>query len=205
MSSLPEFETCLSILPLAPLAPGGTITNTTFLFILIVLVAAGIIHHASPLCLTRVLVTAIANLAKIYLEALETGLLSASDSDTAEMLSSLQLKVSKIRESSLRNALSHSGALRDFFEGHIEGISTPRRQITPLRKLSHSLVPDNLTVRFSETVREFTQEASDHSRSNTNLFDNPPKKKRKKKLCEKNHNAVSYTPEGSVDNIWPAA
>jgi hypothetical protein len=50
-------------------------------------VATGIIHYASPPRLTRVLVAAIANVEKIYLEALETGLLSASDIDTAEILS----------------------------------------------------------------------------------------------------------------------
>jgi hypothetical protein len=50
-------------------------------------IAAGIVHYASPPRLTRVLITAIANLEKTYLEALETGLLSASDIDTAEMLS----------------------------------------------------------------------------------------------------------------------
>ncbi|KAJ7931625.1 hypothetical protein B0H13DRAFT_2308345 [Mycena leptocephala] len=113
MSSLPELEACLSILSSALPAPG----NTAVLFILVGLIAAGIVHYASPLRLTRVLVTAIANLEKIYLEALETGLLSASDSDTAEMLSTLQLKVSKIRETSLRNSLSHSGTVREFFGG----------------------------------------------------------------------------------------
>ncbi|KAJ7917583.1 hypothetical protein B0H13DRAFT_2322326 [Mycena leptocephala] len=81
-------------------------------------VAAGIMHYASPSRLTRVLVAAISNVEKIYLEALETGLLSASDIDTAEMLSSLQLKVSKIREASLRCSLSHSRILREFFGGH---------------------------------------------------------------------------------------
>jgi hypothetical protein len=85
MSSLPELQACLSILPSALPAPGST--NTTILILVLVFVAAGTIHYASPLRLTRVLVTAIANLEKTYLEALETGLLSASDIDTAEMLS----------------------------------------------------------------------------------------------------------------------
>jgi hypothetical protein len=132
MSSLPELEACLSILPSA--LPGGS-GNIAVLFTLVIFViAAGIVHYASPPRLTRVLVAAIANLEKIYLEALETGLLYASDIDTAEMLSSyvpflpqtlffehldsLQLKVSKIREASLRNSLSHSGTLREFFRGH---------------------------------------------------------------------------------------
>jgi hypothetical protein len=89
MSSLPELEACLSILPSALPAPDGTTINTTILVATVVLlVAAGIVHYASPPRLTRVLVTAIANVEKIYLEALETGLLSPSDIDTAEMLSS---------------------------------------------------------------------------------------------------------------------
>ncbi|KAJ7814991.1 hypothetical protein B0H13DRAFT_2381344 [Mycena leptocephala] len=114
MSSLPELEACLSILPSALPAPGST--DTTTVILVLAFVAAGIIHYASPLRLTRVLVTAIANVEKIYLEALETGLLSVSDIDTAEMLSTLQLKVSKIRETSLRNS-SHSGTVREFFGG----------------------------------------------------------------------------------------
>jgi hypothetical protein len=85
MLSLPELEACLSILPSALPAGSG---NTAVLFTLVIFVAAaGIVHYVSPPRLTRVLVAAIANLEKIYLEALETGLLSASDIDTAEMLS----------------------------------------------------------------------------------------------------------------------
>jgi hypothetical protein len=134
MSSLPELEACLSILSSALPAPGTDTTNTAVLISLVIFVAAaGTVHYASPPRLTRVLVTAIANVEKTYLDALETGLLSASDIDTAEMLStcapctlhshyfqsldSLQLKVSKIREASLRNSLSHSGTLREFFGG----------------------------------------------------------------------------------------
>jgi hypothetical protein len=133
MSTLPEFEACLSILLSVLPVPGGTITNTAVLLV-VVLVAAGIMHYASPLRLTRVLIGAITSVEKIYLEALETGLLSASDLHTVEMLStcaslpfinlihsqqpvSLQLKVSKIRETSLRNSLSHSRTLREFFAG----------------------------------------------------------------------------------------
>ncbi|KAJ7931661.1 hypothetical protein B0H13DRAFT_2651174 [Mycena leptocephala] len=92
MSSLPELEACLSILPSALPAPSNTTTNTTILFFLVIFVTAGIMHYVSPPCLTRVLVTAIAHVEKTYLDALETSLLSVSDIDTAEMLSSLQLK-----------------------------------------------------------------------------------------------------------------
>jgi hypothetical protein len=88
MSSLAEFEAYLFIFPSALSAPGGTTTNTSILIALAVfVVAAGIMHYASPPRLTRALVTAIAHVEKKYFEALETGLLSASDIDTAEMLS----------------------------------------------------------------------------------------------------------------------
>ncbi|KAJ7931638.1 hypothetical protein B0H13DRAFT_2263456, partial [Mycena leptocephala] len=110
MSSLPELEACLSILLSALPAPSNT--NITILILVLAFVAAGIMHYTSPLCPTRSLVE------KIYLDALETGLLSTSDIDTAEMVSILQLKVSKIREVSLRNSLSHSGTLLGFCGGH---------------------------------------------------------------------------------------
>jgi hypothetical protein len=87
MSSLSELEACLSILPSALPAPGSTINTTIFGVLFMLVVAAGIMHYASPSRLTRVLVTAMASVEKIYLDALETGLLSASDIDTAEMLS----------------------------------------------------------------------------------------------------------------------
>ncbi|KAJ7815002.1 hypothetical protein B0H13DRAFT_1924461 [Mycena leptocephala] len=96
MTSLPEFEACLPVLPSALPAPGNATPP-------ILVVAAGIMHYASPLCLTRILITAIARVEKIYLEALETD--------------RLQLKISKIREASLRNSVSCSGTLREFFGG----------------------------------------------------------------------------------------
>ncbi|KAJ7931605.1 hypothetical protein B0H13DRAFT_2524423 [Mycena leptocephala] len=81
-------------------------------------VIAFMFHYASPLCLTRVLIAAIADVEKIYLEALETGLLSPSDVDTREMLYALQITVSKTREASLRNSLSVRSTLREFIKGH---------------------------------------------------------------------------------------
>ncbi|KAJ7931651.1 hypothetical protein B0H13DRAFT_2524490 [Mycena leptocephala] len=146
MSSLPELQACLSVLPSALPAPGNTTTNNVILIALVIFVAAaGIMHYASPLRLTRVLVTAIANLEKIYLEALERGLLSPSDIDTAEMSSSLQLKVSKIREASLRNSLSFRNPPQFFrrpcihppplHSRDIAGNPTARIQPSPLRAL----------------------------------------------------------------------
>ncbi|KAJ7917592.1 hypothetical protein B0H13DRAFT_2322339 [Mycena leptocephala] len=122
MSRLSELEACLSILTSALPSPASTITTSTAILVTVapavLIVAAGIVHYASPLCLTRVLVAAIADVEKIYLEALETGLLSLSDVDTREMLYTLQLTVSEIREASLRNSLSIRSTLLDFIKGH---------------------------------------------------------------------------------------
>ncbi|KAJ7931619.1 hypothetical protein B0H13DRAFT_2308340 [Mycena leptocephala] len=117
MSDLPGLDACLSILPSTLPAPGSTTNTAVFVASLVFIVVVGVVHYASPLRLTRVLITTIANAEKTYLEALETGLLSPFDTDTTEMLSSLQLKVSKIRETSLRNSLRHSGTLRELFAG----------------------------------------------------------------------------------------
>ncbi|KAJ7860512.1 hypothetical protein B0H13DRAFT_2672063 [Mycena leptocephala] len=70
-----------------------------------------------PLRLTRVLAAAITETEKAYLQALETGLLSPSDVNTAEMLATLQLKVSTIREATLSNSLSVYATLREFLTG----------------------------------------------------------------------------------------
>ncbi|KAF7356439.1 hypothetical protein MVEN_00976800 [Mycena venus] len=80
-------------------------------------IGAAIIYYASPLRLTRVLAVAITNTEKCYLEALEMGVLLSSDVETAKMLSCLQLKVSTIREGTLRSSLSTWTVLRDFFTG----------------------------------------------------------------------------------------
>ncbi|KAJ6518996.1 hypothetical protein C8R45DRAFT_1085063 [Mycena sanguinolenta] len=76
------------------------------------------IYYASPMRLTRVLVTALADAEKTYLATVENGVLSVStEVDAAERLSvdRLQLKVSTIRETSHRSSLSTLSALRDMF------------------------------------------------------------------------------------------
>ncbi|KAJ7435824.1 hypothetical protein FB451DRAFT_1379216 [Mycena latifolia] len=114
MSSLSE--TSLSLL--AP-APPPTSTAANILLAALVLTAtAYIVHYASPMRLTRVLVTAIAETEKTYLVAIEAGVLPKSDADTAATLTSLQLKVSSIREATLRHSLSYRAALGAFLTGH---------------------------------------------------------------------------------------
>ncbi|KAJ7915615.1 hypothetical protein B0H13DRAFT_2324177 [Mycena leptocephala] len=97
--------------------PPTSPTTSTLAGGLFLAAATGSIYYASPLRLTRVLVAAITETEKTYLQALETGLLSASDVNTAEMLATLQLKVSTIREVTLSNSLSPYATLREFLMG----------------------------------------------------------------------------------------
>ncbi|KAJ7696481.1 hypothetical protein B0H17DRAFT_1177910 [Mycena rosella] len=79
---------------------------------------AYIIHRAAPMHLTRVLVAAITDAEKTYLEALEAGVSFNSDSHMSERLTSLQLKVSTIREATLRDSLSYRTSVGAFFKGN---------------------------------------------------------------------------------------
>ncbi|KAJ7117772.1 hypothetical protein C8R44DRAFT_879310 [Mycena epipterygia] len=78
---------------------------------------ACLLHFASPMRLTRVLVAAIKQAEETYCEAIEAGVLSKSDLHIARLLSCLQVQVSHIREATLRNSLSRFGTLCDFSKG----------------------------------------------------------------------------------------
>jgi hypothetical protein len=85
MTTPPQFpDAALSIL--ASDLPDNS-TAKAVAVILVAVIAAALLYYLSPMRLARVLVAAIAAIEKTYLEALETGLLSASDVHTAEMLS----------------------------------------------------------------------------------------------------------------------
>ncbi|KAF7370465.1 hypothetical protein MSAN_00678300 [Mycena sanguinolenta] len=106
MSSIPEASLSVFASNSTPI-PWG---------VLVASVAVAGIYFVSPMRLTRVLVIAIADAEKSYLAAVENGVLSAStEIDTGERLSMLQLKVSTIRETSLRSSLSTFSALCDMF------------------------------------------------------------------------------------------
>ncbi|KAJ7491974.1 hypothetical protein FB451DRAFT_1551430 [Mycena latifolia] len=75
-------------------------------------------HYASPMRLTRVMVSAIAAAEIAYFEAIEAGMIPKSDVDTATTLTRLQIKVSIIREMCLRNSLSYRAALYGFVKGN---------------------------------------------------------------------------------------
>ncbi|KAJ7917569.1 hypothetical protein B0H13DRAFT_2322310 [Mycena leptocephala] len=112
-------EASLSILTSTLPTRIDTSLNAVFapLIIFGIVVVVVILRYASPLHLTRVLVIAITVAEKTYIDAIETGLLSLSDMHTAEMLSSLQLKVSDIREVTLRNSLSWRTAQLEVLKG----------------------------------------------------------------------------------------
>jgi hypothetical protein len=99
--------------------------------IVFILVVYGI-RCASPIGSARILVEAITETEKAYLEALEASVLPKGDIHTAEMAfrcapshhlllhqcwCGLQLKVSTIREVSLQNSLTYRGALCEIFTG----------------------------------------------------------------------------------------
>ncbi|KAJ7224093.1 hypothetical protein GGX14DRAFT_556985 [Mycena pura] len=107
-------ESSLSLV--ASTLPQSSSTQTMLLGFLTLAFAGSIMYCASPMRLTNVLVAAMANAEKTYLEALEIG---ALDFHTVEMMASLQSKVSSIRETTLRNSLSRRTALGQFLTVHI--------------------------------------------------------------------------------------
>ncbi|KAJ7917579.1 hypothetical protein B0H13DRAFT_2322323 [Mycena leptocephala] len=116
MTTTPQFpDAALSIF--ASDLPDNSTAKAVAAILLVAVIAAALIYYLSPMRLAPVLVAAIVATEKTYLEALETGLLSASDVHTAEMLSKLELKASAIREGTLRNSLSLGSTLREFFAG----------------------------------------------------------------------------------------
>ncbi|KAJ7491962.1 hypothetical protein FB451DRAFT_1501207 [Mycena latifolia] len=108
--------TSLSLLASAP-PPTSTAANI-LLGALVFTAAAYTVYYTSPTRLTPILVAAIAETEKTYFEALEAGVLPKSDADTATTLTSLQIKVSNIREVTLRHSLSYRATLGAFLTGH---------------------------------------------------------------------------------------
>ncbi|KAJ7251325.1 hypothetical protein C8J57DRAFT_1238681 [Mycena rebaudengoi] len=82
----------------------------------LVLAIACIVHRIWTMRLTYVLVAFMRETKRLYYDAVEAGELPG-DVDTEEKSLSLQMKVSEIREESLRNSLSTWVALGDFSRG----------------------------------------------------------------------------------------
>ncbi|KAJ7795679.1 hypothetical protein B0H13DRAFT_2511001 [Mycena leptocephala] len=118
MTTTAQFpNAALSILSSDCDRPDNNTAKAAAAIFLVAVTVTALLYYLSPMRLTRVLVATIVATEKTYLEALETGLLSASDVHTAEMLSTLELKASAIREETLRNSLSLGSTLREFFAG----------------------------------------------------------------------------------------
>ncbi|KAJ6581730.1 hypothetical protein B0H19DRAFT_1251905 [Mycena capillaripes] len=131
MPGIPEAEAYLSTFTSEPNNSAVGIVFTIFIFTVVVLTA--LLRYASPMRLTCALVDAIVDIEKTYLEAIETGRLSPTDIRTAEMLFSLQLKVSEIREANLRHSLSWDATRREFLSG---GTFTVLKCIREVRELA---------------------------------------------------------------------
>ncbi|KAJ7814993.1 hypothetical protein B0H13DRAFT_450262 [Mycena leptocephala] len=123
-------DTSLSIL--ASDLPDSSTTKFMIVVFVVAAIAPALIYYSSPMRLTRVLVAAITATEKTYIEAVETGLLSTSSVDTAATLSTLQSKVSKIREATLRNSCSNWKAFCGFFKGRVFTILLCIREVRDL-------------------------------------------------------------------------
>ncbi|KAJ7471642.1 hypothetical protein B0H11DRAFT_2433016 [Mycena galericulata] len=112
MSTVAETSVSLftSTLP-EPTTAGGKIV----LAVCIVTLVVCALRAVSPTRLTNILVSALAATEHTYFAAIEAGVL-LSGAHT-QRLTSLQLKVSKIRQDSLYHSQSHRIALREFFKG----------------------------------------------------------------------------------------
>ncbi|KAF8216721.1 hypothetical protein K438DRAFT_1747904 [Mycena galopus ATCC 62051] len=107
-------ETSLSFLTQSVPISGTNIVVAAGIF---VVTMAYTIYHTSPMRLTAHLVSAIDEAEKAYLGAIEAGVLSSFDANIELRLSKLQIKVSNIRETSLRNSLSSWLSLGEYFRG----------------------------------------------------------------------------------------
>ncbi|KAJ7917586.1 hypothetical protein B0H13DRAFT_1870252 [Mycena leptocephala] len=161
MTTILQFpDTSLSIL--ASNLPDTSRTKFMIVVLVVSVIPLALIYYLSPMRLTGVLVAAIASIEKIYLEALETGSLSASDINTAVMLSTLQLKVSEIREASLRNSLSLRSILREFLNGHPFALLRCIREI-----LKESELREDTLHPFTDRVRSVCLRRRRHSPDST--------------------------------------
>ncbi|KAJ7696490.1 hypothetical protein B0H17DRAFT_1197997 [Mycena rosella] len=141
-------EASISLAQSALPSSKSTTTNVIVGAVILAL-SAFFVHYTSPMRLTAVLVAALHETEEAHLAAVEAGVLSGSDVHT-EMLSSLQMKVSIIREASLCNSLSSSQALRELLKGHtlallrciweVQGLQT-HIEILKERQLRHLGLP----------------------------------------------------------------
>ncbi|KAJ7696479.1 hypothetical protein B0H17DRAFT_1177908 [Mycena rosella] len=153
MSSLTETVSCLTSTALP-----ASRTSADILFgILIITFAAVSVHCASPMRLTRVLVIAMDDAEKAYLQAIESGKADLHMLHAAEMISSLQMKVSTIREATLRNSLSYRTAFCAFLKGQtlsvLQCIREVREVETHIEILKEEQLRDNRHIGAGTATR----------------------------------------------------
>ncbi|KAJ7931623.1 hypothetical protein B0H13DRAFT_1956984 [Mycena leptocephala] len=91
-----------------------TATSTILAAFITPAVAAATIHYASPQRLTEVLIAALAKTENTYLDVLQMGLLSATETET---LHTLQHRVSAIHVATMHDSLSWWAGLQGFLKG----------------------------------------------------------------------------------------
>ncbi|KAJ7819015.1 hypothetical protein B0H13DRAFT_2292330 [Mycena leptocephala] len=91
-----------------------TATTTILAAFITPAVAAATIHYASPQRLTEVLIAALSRAENTYVDVLQMGLLSVTET---EALYTLQRKVSAIHVATMRDSLSWRAGLQGFFKG----------------------------------------------------------------------------------------
>ncbi|KAJ7819000.1 hypothetical protein B0H13DRAFT_2132084 [Mycena leptocephala] len=103
----PFFMVANSALPI-------TATTTILAAFITPAVAAATVHYASPQRLTEVLIAALSKAENTYIDVLQMGLLSVTET---EALYTLQRKVSAIHVATMRDSLSWWAGLQGFFKG----------------------------------------------------------------------------------------
>ncbi|KAJ7931630.1 hypothetical protein B0H13DRAFT_1956993 [Mycena leptocephala] len=91
-----------------------TATTTILAALITPAIAAATIHYASPQRLTEVLIAALSKAENTYVDVLQMGLLSVTET---EALYTLQRKVSAIHVATMRDSLSWRAGLRGFLQG----------------------------------------------------------------------------------------
>ncbi|KAF7370450.1 hypothetical protein MSAN_00676700 [Mycena sanguinolenta] len=148
-------ETSLSILSQSDsTSPPSNVTK----IVLVPALVAAALYYVSPARLTRILVSAFANVENAYLKGVENGFVLTADTEIAERLAVLQLKVSMLHENSLLNSLSPLSAFYDMFD--------IRRSVVVLQCLREvRALKTQIEISHESHLREIASASEAHSSS----------------------------------------
>ncbi|KAJ7224085.1 hypothetical protein GGX14DRAFT_386888 [Mycena pura] len=104
-------------LPLLTSLPASGAATNAIAAVFALIITTLFIHCASPMRLTDVLVIAMDETEKTYVDAFEMGVRPIFDNGIAKTMTRLQIQVSDIRAASLRQSLSYRSGLWQFFKG----------------------------------------------------------------------------------------